>query len=113
MSIEAIRLKNFRGFKHVALPLKPLTVLLGPNSSGKSSFGHALVALAHCQRRDVGSQIPTLTPYDDDSDNSPIDFGTVQDLRTNRQSGRGFFRFQMKPSSSLHLAFPQSPPHPT
>lgn len=43
--LNQISLKNFRGFRDVALPLKPLTMLLGPNSAGKSSFGHALYAL--------------------------------------------------------------------
>jgi predicted ATPase len=46
MPIKSIRLQNFKGFKNVKLDLKPLTVLLGPNSSGKSSFGQALVALS-------------------------------------------------------------------
>jgi len=46
MAINSIRLQNFKGFKNVKLDLKPLTVLLGPNSSGKSSFGQALVALS-------------------------------------------------------------------
>lgn len=46
MAIKSIRLENFKGFKNVKLDLKPLTVLLGPNSSGKSSFGEALVALS-------------------------------------------------------------------
>jgi predicted ATPase len=46
MAIKSIRLQNFKGFKGVRLDLKPLTVILGPNSSGKSSFGQALVALS-------------------------------------------------------------------
>lgn len=87
MSIQAIRLRNFRGFKDVTLPLKPLTILLGPNSSGKSSFGHALAVAAHCQKLYRGSQRPSLTP-DGDSDKWPIDLGMLSDLRTRGESGR-------------------------
>jgi hypothetical protein len=46
MDIKYIRLQNFKGFKDAKLELKPLTVILGPNSAGKSSFGQALVALS-------------------------------------------------------------------
>ena len=50
MNIRAIRLQNFRGFRDACIELKPLTVLLGPNSSGKSSFGQALAAMAHAHK---------------------------------------------------------------
>lgn len=92
MNIQAIRLRNFRGFSNVTLPLKPLTVLLGPNSSGKSSFGHALAATAHCQRRDGGSQRPSLTARGD-SDEWPVDLGTTGDLRTHGETGRVYVGF--------------------
>jgi predicted ATPase len=46
MDIKSIRLQNFKGFKDATIQLKPLTVLIGPNSSGKSCFGQALVALS-------------------------------------------------------------------
>jgi len=86
---------------------------VGPNSSGKSSFGHALAAVAHCQQRDVGSQVPTLTPYDDDSDNWPIDLGTLQDLRTNGQSGRVYISLQMGQSDFVELGFGELRPKET
>jgi len=40
-----MRLRNFRGFENAELPLRPLTVLIGPNSLGKACFCRALVAL--------------------------------------------------------------------
>lgn len=46
MAIKFVKLQNFKGFKEATLELKPLTVILGPNSAGKSSFGQALVALS-------------------------------------------------------------------
>lgn len=82
MSIDAIGLKNFRGFRDVTLPLKPLTVLLGPNSSGKSSFGHGLAAMAHAHRLYRGTPQATLSPSQDEAKDWPVDLGYFDDLRT-------------------------------
>lgn len=83
MSVEAIQLRNFRGFKNAILPLKPLTVLLGPNSSGKSSFSHPLAALAHCQRIFSGQRHASLTPETfEKAEQWPIDLGGYRDLVT-------------------------------
>lgn len=96
MRIDAVRLRHFRGFGHeTTLELKPLTVLLGPNSSGKSSFGHALAAMTHCQRLDPGAQKPTLTPRSL-PDEWPIDLGTINDLRTHGQTGRVYVGLHTK-----------------
>jgi len=46
MAFTKIKLHNFKGFQGANLELKPLTVILGPNSAGKSSFGQALFALS-------------------------------------------------------------------
>jgi predicted ATPase len=81
MSLEAIRLENFRGFSDASIELKPLTVLLGANSSGKSSFGHALAAMAHAHSRDEGTLQASLTPHSDPAE-WPVDLGTLDDLRT-------------------------------
>ena len=35
--LEKIHIKNYRSLRNVTLPLKPLTVLVGPNASGKSN----------------------------------------------------------------------------
>ncbi|HEX3103052.1 MAG TPA: AAA family ATPase [Terriglobales bacterium] len=110
MSIQAIRLRNFRGFRDVTLPLKPLTVLLGPNSSGKSSFGHALAAMAHSQKRDPGGQRPSLTPKTD-PDEWPIDLGSTNDLRTRGESGRVYVGLEMT-SGSVEFGFGELPPSP-
>jgi predicted ATPase len=87
MSIDAIGLKNFRGFRDVTLPLKPLTVLLGPNSSGKSSFGHGLAAMAHAHRLYRGTPQATLTPSQDEAKDWPVDLGGFDDLRTTGSEG--------------------------
>ena len=43
--LKSIHVKNFRSLRDVTLPLKPLTVLVGPNASGKSNVLRALVML--------------------------------------------------------------------
>lgn len=81
MSLRGIRLRNFRGFRDTSLELAPLTVLLGPNSAGKSSFGHALAAMAHANR-EYSTGLATLTPLQRKRDEWPIDLGATLDLRT-------------------------------
>lgn len=83
MPVDAIRLRNFRGFEHAEVDLKPLTVLLGPNSSGKSSFGHALAAMAHAQNLFGRTSRLTLTPESvEEGRKWPVDLGRLADLRT-------------------------------
>ena len=40
--LEKIHVKNYRSLRNVPLPFKPLTVLVGPNASGKSNTLNAL-----------------------------------------------------------------------
>ena len=40
--LEEVHIKNFLSLRDVKLPLKPLTVLVGPNASGKSNVLKAL-----------------------------------------------------------------------
>ena len=40
--LEKVHIKNFLSLRNVELPLKPLTVLVGPNASGKSNILSAL-----------------------------------------------------------------------
>lgn len=47
MSISKLRITNFKGIReNVTFEIKPITLFLGPNSSGKSSCIHAIAALA-------------------------------------------------------------------
>lgn len=87
MNIRAIRLQNFRGFQDAHIELKPLTVLLGPNSSGKSSFGQALAAMAHAHKLYVSTPQASLTPPSQDIDGWPVDLGKTDDLRTKGAEG--------------------------
>lgn len=88
MNIKAIRLQNFRGFRDARIELKPLTVLLGPNSAGKSSFGQALAALAHVHKTYASTPQASLTPPPNDNvDDWPVDLGKTSDLRTEGTEG--------------------------
>jgi hypothetical protein len=46
--LKSISISNFKAYKGLQeIPLKPLTLIFGPNSSGKSSIIHALAFLKH------------------------------------------------------------------
>lgn len=73
MPIDILKLNNCKGFKDVTLELKPLTLLLGPNSSGKSTLCKMLVALSKVHKR--GGE-PSLQFDDIDA----LDLGSYADL---------------------------------
>lgn len=88
MDIKAIRLRNFRGFDDARIELKPLTVLIGPNSAGKSSFGQALAAMAHVHKYYSSTPQASLTPPPNENvDTWPVDLGKTNDLRTEGTEG--------------------------
>lgn len=87
MKLKEISLENFRGFAGASIEVKPLTVLLGANSSGKSSFGHALAAMAHAQWAQSASTRATLSAPPQDAENWPVDLGSLDDLRHHGASG--------------------------
>lgn len=78
--IRTLRLRRFRGFENVSLPLNGLTVLLGPNSSGKSTFVSALVALREIHESKTGE--PGLAP--DGGRRWPVELGRYADLFNDR-----------------------------
>jgi predicted ATPase len=45
--LQSVKIENFRALKSVEVPLRPLTVLIGPNDSGKSAFLAALQYLVN------------------------------------------------------------------
>jgi len=86
---SALRLKNFRGFKRAeGIRLAPLTFLVGPNSSGKSSIFDAFLFLAQSNADDVGD-LPTPLWT-----GSLVDLGAFPDVvfghRQNLRIGLGF-----------------------
>jgi len=94
MSVQKIRVRNFRGFPSGSIDLKPLTVLLGPNSAGKSVFGHGLAAMSYAQWLRGGSNQATLTPeHAKAAEEWPIDLGLRSDLVTNGVEDRVYIDF--------------------
>lgn len=50
--LTSITLENFKGYaKSQKIPIRPLTLIFGPNSAGKSSIFHALAFLKWCQSK--------------------------------------------------------------
>lgn len=74
--LQALRVGNFKAFADTQrIPLKPITLIFGPNSAGKSSFIHSL-ALAH--EAQFGREKRSLTRLDvhhTDVGGSAIDLG--------------------------------------
>jgi len=75
--ITSFAVGNFRAFEDSGeLPLRPLTCLVGRNSSGKSSILHALLVLRQSiEQRAVGSRVPQLN-----LNGSLIDAGSYADI---------------------------------
>lgn len=59
--IESIQFSDFRVLERAGLPLRALTLLLGPNGSGKTTALRALLALGHAARAQVaGETLPLI-----------------------------------------------------
>ena len=74
--LAALRVGDFKAFADTQrVPVKPITLIFGPNSAGKSSFIHSL-ALAH--EAQFGREKRSLAPLDvhhTDVGGSAIDLG--------------------------------------
>jgi predicted ATPase len=59
--LTRVQIKNFRCLRDVDVPLKPLTVLIGPNNTGKSSFlaGIHQLATVHSKLNEQLEVLPT------------------------------------------------------
>ncbi len=72
--LERVRVKNFLSLRNVELSLKPLTVLVGPNASGKSNV---LSALHLFKRMVISEELPSIETIQDSlwaGEASHIDF---------------------------------------
>ena len=56
--LKSIHIENFRSLRDVTLPLKPLTVLVGPNASGKSNALRALHVLKNLM---IDEKLPSVS----------------------------------------------------
>jgi AAA15 family ATPase/GTPase len=53
MTIKKLVIKNFKCIKELSIDLAPLTIFVGPNSSGKSSILEALALMSQCSKKNV------------------------------------------------------------
>jgi AAA15 family ATPase/GTPase len=53
MRLKSIGISNFKAFgkEFQTIPIKPITLVFGPNSAGKSSLLHSLLWLNHAESR--------------------------------------------------------------
>lgn len=59
--LEKIRVMNFKAHADTTIELKPITVFIGPNNSGKSTLFQLLMLFKQCQSQNVPSN--SLYPY--------------------------------------------------
>lgn len=88
-SLNALHIGNFKAFADIQrIPLKPITLIFGPNSAGKSSFIHSL-ALAHEAQfgRDKRS-LARLDVHHTDIGGSSIDLGGFRQYVHRGQANR-------------------------
>lgn len=102
--LQRIRIQNFKGWKDTGdLPLAPITVLFGGNSSGKSSIGQFLMMLKQTTEsndRTAGLQLGG-------SQRSIVDMGTWSDMvYGHKQDSELSFSLQWNLPRALHINDP-------
>jgi len=74
--IHALRVGNFKAFADTQrIPLKPITLIFGPNSAGKSSFIHSLVFAHEAQFGREKRSLARLDVHHTEVGGSAIDLG--------------------------------------
>ncbi|WP_438392336.1 AAA family ATPase [Caballeronia sp. DA-9] len=99
--LEKLGLKNFKAFENESLDIRPITIFLGPNNSGKSSVLSAAKILSQ-----------TVTSYDV---NVPLllngalgDFGTYKDVVfTNNRTRHIEISFTIRPKDEFFARAPK------
>lgn len=95
--LESLSLHNYRAFRDATIPLAPLTVIVGPNSAGKSSLVSALLLLKQTLEDPAyGVRVPILRLA-----GSQIDAGSYRDISHNHNMrGRIEFSFAFSPDAN-------------
>lgn len=104
--IQEIQLSNFKAFADtITIPIKPITLIFGPNSSGKSSFFQSLLMLKQTIEESVSDE-QTLLPK-----GSLVDLGNYREFIYNHEESRSFsVTFKIAPSIDLYDAIPAEQP---
>ena len=71
-NISNLSLKNFRGFKKADVSLAPLTILVGPNSAGKSALSASILLLVQSSHGAILDFAPSWNSY-------LVDLGSFKD----------------------------------
>jgi predicted ATPase len=103
--LRRLRIQNFKAWRDTGqLDLAPLTILFGPNSSGKSSINHLLMLLKQTLRSPDRNSVLDLGDA-----NSPVNLGSFRDLifRHNLNS-RLAFDLEWELDSPLEIRDPRS-----
>ncbi len=99
MGLEALRIKNLRGLSDTTrIPLRPITVLVGRNSSGKSTFLRAFPLLRQSVETATESPILWYKPR-------RVDFGSLENAIHDQASERSVtFEFSVRLPTSAYVA---------
>ncbi len=93
--VKEIQIKNFRSLKDTGMQaLSPITLLVGENSSGKSTFLRAFPLLKQSISKRTSGPILWAGDVDD-----YVDFGSFEETVTNDDSSSITFRFKFDMSS--------------
>ncbi len=97
--LREYRLTNFKAFgETVTIPIRPLTLIFGANSSGKSSIFQSLLLLKQTLEEAKNPEIALLPK------GSFVDLGTYRDFVHRHETERGFefgARFDLKETKAL------------
>lgn len=86
--LREVRLGNFKSVKHAAVELRPLTAIVGRNSSGKSTLLQGILALSQAVRREVVTQVFPLN-------GDLVRLGTFDEVRN----------FDVEPEAGIDIGF--------
>lgn len=102
--IDSISIRNFQSLVHVDLDLAPLTVIVGPSSSGKSAFIRSLRALVGNRRGTDfithGERVSSISAHV--ASNDPLRSGTVTLTRSTQTSPNSYTLIPDDPKHPLH-----------
>lgn len=83
--LEKIFLKNFKAFKNAGIKISPITLIVGPNNSGKSSLIQAINLIQQTLIRNSNNYALNTFGSDSYSDQN-IDAGSFKDILNNSAS---------------------------
>jgi predicted ATPase len=100
--LKRLIIKNFKAFKDLEIDIKPLTILVGPNSGGKSSIINSIKLIK--QTLDEGSEGSEILQF-----NGLIEFGKFEDIvHQGSQTKEMRFRFEFEDNTYFDASIEKS-----